>query len=44
MSDQPQRRLAAIVAIDLVGYSRLVGVDAAGTPARLGKAAFPSGG
>jgi hypothetical protein len=27
MSDRPRRRLAAIVAADVAGYSRLVGVD-----------------
>ena len=35
MSDGPQRRLAAIVAIDVVGYSRLMGADEPGTLARL---------
>ncbi len=30
-----QRRLAAILAADVVGYSRLMGVDEAGTLARL---------
>lgn len=29
--DQVQRRLAAIVATDIVGYSRLMEVDEAGT-------------
>ena len=32
---KPDRRLAAIVAADVVGYSRLVEVDEAGTVARL---------
>ncbi len=31
--DQVQRRLAAIVATDIVGYSRLMEVDEAGTVA-----------
>jgi len=31
MSDKIERRLAAIVAMDIVGYSRLMGVDEAGT-------------
>jgi adenylate cyclase len=35
MADGPQRRLAAIVAIDVVGYSRLMGVDETGTIAAL---------
>jgi TolB-like protein/class 3 adenylate cyclase len=35
MSDGIQRRLAAIVAIDVVGYSRLMGADEPGTLARL---------
>jgi class 3 adenylate cyclase len=36
MNDQrAQRRLAAILAADVVGYSRLVGVDEEGTLARL---------
>ena len=36
MSDQrAQRRLAAILAADVVGYSRLVGVDEEGTLKRL---------
>jgi adenylate cyclase len=38
MSDQPPhelRKLAAIVAIDVVGFSRLMGADEAGTLARL---------
>jgi TolB-like protein/Tfp pilus assembly protein PilF len=35
MVDGPRRRLAAIVAIDVVGYSRLMGVDEPGTLARL---------
>jgi adenylate cyclase len=30
-----QRRLAAILAADMVGYSRLMGADEAGTHARL---------
>jgi adenylate cyclase len=30
-----QRRLAAVLAADVVGYSRLMGVDEAGTLARL---------
>jgi len=30
-----QRKLAAIVAADVVGYSRLMGHDESGTPARL---------
>ena len=30
-----QRRLAAILAADVVGYSRLMGADEAGTLARL---------
>ena len=32
--DKPQRRLAAIVAADVVGYSRMMGEDEAGTRAR----------
>ncbi|MCP5372735.1 MAG: hypothetical protein H6907_13475 [Hyphomicrobiales bacterium] len=32
---QPQRRLAAIVAADVVGYSRLIGADEAATLAAL---------
>ncbi|MBT4490080.1 MAG: hypothetical protein HN732_11940 [Rhodospirillaceae bacterium] len=35
MSEGTQRRLAAIVAADVVGYSRLMGVDEAGTLAAL---------
>jgi adenylate cyclase len=31
-----QRRLAAILSADVVGYSRLMGIDEAGTLARLG--------
>ena len=31
MSDRPQRRLAAILAADVAGYSRLVGLDEEGT-------------
>ena len=31
MSEGPQRRLAAIVSADVVGYSRLMGVDEDGT-------------
>jgi TolB-like protein/class 3 adenylate cyclase len=34
-SDQVKRKLAAIVAADIAGYSRLMGVDEAGTLARL---------
>ncbi len=33
--ERVQRRLAAILAADVVGYSRLMGVDEAGTLARL---------
>lgn len=44
MWDQPLRRLSAIVAIDVVGYSRLVGLDGAATLARPCDAAYPSGG
>jgi adenylate cyclase len=33
--EKVQRRLAAIVAADVVGYSRLMGQDEAGTLARL---------
>jgi len=29
----PRRRLAAILAADVAGYSRMVGADEAGTPA-----------
>ena len=39
MSEGTQRRLAAIVSADVVGYSRLMGADEAGTHARL-KAQF----
>ncbi len=35
MSEGTQRRLAAVVAADVVGYSRLMGVDEAGTLAAL---------
>jgi TolB-like protein/Flp pilus assembly protein TadD len=35
MSERPQRRLAAILAADVVGYSRLMGEDDAGTLAAL---------
>jgi adenylate cyclase len=35
MSTRTQRRLAAILAADVVGYSRLMGVDEVGTLARL---------
>jgi len=35
MSEKPQRRLAAIVSADVVGYSRLIGADEAGTLAAL---------
>ena len=31
MPNGPQRRLAAVVAIDVVGYSRLMGADEAST-------------
>ena len=31
MTDKTERRLAAIVAIDVVGYSRLMGVDEVAT-------------
>ena len=34
-SDHVKRKLAAIVAADVVGYSRLMGADEAGTLARL---------
>jgi class 3 adenylate cyclase len=37
MADGTQRRLAAIVSADVVGYSRLMGVDEAGTLAALRK-------
>ncbi len=39
MTEGIQRRLAAIVSADVVGYSRLMGADEAGTHARL-KARF----
>ena len=35
MSESTQRRLAAIVAADVVGYSRLVGLDEEGTLAKM---------
>ncbi len=35
-SEHVERRLAAILVADLVGYSRLVGADEEGTIARLG--------
>ena len=35
MSERTQRRLAAIVSADVVGYSRLMGVDEAGTLAAM---------
>ena len=35
MSERTQRRLAAIVSADVVGYSRLMGVDETGTLAAL---------
>ena len=35
MSEGTQRRLAAIVSVDVVGYSRLMGEDEVGTLARL---------
>ena len=35
MTERTQRRLAAIVSADVVGYSRLMGVDEVGTHARL---------
>lgn len=35
MGDRAKRRLAAIVAADVAGYSRLVGQDEEGTLARL---------
>jgi adenylate cyclase len=34
-AERPQRRLAAILSADVVGYSRLMGIDEAGTLARL---------
>jgi hypothetical protein len=36
MAEGTQRRLAAIVSADVVGYSRLMGVDETGTLASLG--------
>ncbi len=33
--DRVERRLAAILAADVAGYSRLMGADEEGTPARL---------
>ncbi len=39
MTERTQRRLAAIVSADVVGYSRLMGADEVGTHARL-KARF----
>ncbi len=35
VNEGPARRLAAIMAVDVVGYSRLVGRDEVGTIARL---------
>ena len=35
VKDRAQRRLAAILAADMVGYSRLMGADEEGTLARL---------
>ena len=35
MTERTQRRLAAIVSADVVGYSRLMGLDEAGTSQRL---------
>ena len=35
--ERVQRRLAAILAADVVGYSRLMGVDEAGTRAQFNK-------
>ena len=35
MSERTQRRLAAIVSADVVGYSRLMGADDAGTLAAM---------
>ena len=35
MLERTQRKLAAIVSADVVGYSRLMGVDEAGTLRRL---------
>lgn len=35
MTEGTQRRLAAIVSVDVVGYSRLMGVDEAGTLATM---------
>ena len=34
-SQLPERRLAAILAADVVGYSRLIGLDEEGTLARI---------
>jgi len=34
-ADRVQRRLAAIVAVDVVGYSKMMGRDEAGTLVRL---------
>ncbi len=36
-SEQVQRRLAAVLAADVVGYSRLIGADEAGTRARFNR-------
>jgi adenylate cyclase len=36
VANQPQRRLTTILAADVAGYSRLVGIDEEGTVARLG--------
>jgi len=33
--EQPERRLAAILAADVAGYSRLIGADEEGTLGRL---------
>jgi adenylate cyclase len=35
MSEEPNRKLAAIVSVDVVGYSRLMGADEAGTLAAM---------
>jgi class 3 adenylate cyclase len=35
MNEKPQRRLAAIVSADVVGYSKLMHADEAGTHRRL---------
>ncbi len=35
MSEEPQRRLAAIVSVDVAGYSRLMGANEEGTLAAL---------